>query len=75
MRVAKPPDRAAAEVFALIRQMSSKGRKVTLGILWRKLGRSKTTVCETLQRLERDGWIKRPKHRPGLSRSISLKGS
>ena len=70
MRRAKPLHPASAELFALIRRLSSRKRKVTLGVLWRKLDKSKTTVCETIQRLERDGWVSRGPFEQGKEREI-----
>lgn len=68
----KPPASKAAELLRLIRREIAAGRTPTLGVLFRKLGKSKTTVAEGLNRLERDGWIKRPPLSPGKERPISL---
>jgi Mn-dependent DtxR family transcriptional regulator len=73
MQRRKPPTPAAARVLAEIRRIIKAGQEPTHGELCRRLKRGKNAVSLALRRLEDDGWVHRPKHRPGCARPIRVR--
>lgn len=72
-RKAKPLTPGERRCLSAIKAIKRKGEHPSLGALCRKLDlKSTNTVRETLDRLERDGWIKRTENQPGVGRTITL---
>lgn len=72
-RPAEPPP-AAAKCLAAIKAIQAAGEHPSLDRLANRLGVSKQSVKDTLDRLKSGGWITFRKFRPGFKRSITVKG-
>lgn len=68
----EPPTPAGEEVLAKIKELRKPGVVVTQALLAREMDLPPNTIANRLNRLQRDGWIRRPKARRGLARAITI---